>query len=288
MGLLIAYILGLLTPIKKPPQRAEGGISPTTNSKQENEGGDSLPAFKPQVIPTPTNAKDSCYCCHQKTPLWKIILDWLTFLGVVGTVAAATWYACITHEMWKEMQTQTKIQRQASINSERAWVGLDGPIKTEALQATPKFVIGGHYEIKNFGHGPALKVFPSAVPVWDSEGNVDYMNVAESSCAGPIEFATGTLPHPPGTPNPAPGPMGYTLFPGQSHPEEVGPWQGQAVPPLKHFWFIGCVAYLDQFKSLHWTRFCVESPFTIPNPTKDTPLQFCALYNDAGDGKPPS
>lgn len=129
MGLLIAYILGLLTPIKKLPQRAEGGISPTTNSKEENEGGDSLSAFEPQVIPTPTNVKDSCHCCHHKTPLWKIILDWLTFLGVVGTVAAATWYACITQGMWKEMQTQTDLSRKALFASvrnfkldERAWV----------------------------------------------------------------------------------------------------------------------------------------------------------------------
>ena len=203
------------------------------------------------------------------------------------TLGAVVAYAVVTYRMWCEMQQQTRLQRDAGINTERAWVGLDGPVKTAILQASPRFAIGGHYEVKNFGHGPALKVFASADPVWDSESNVDYMNVAKSSCTGPIEFATGTLPHPPGTPNPAPGPMGYILFPGQSHTEDVGPYQGQTVPPLKHFWFIGCVAYLDQFKSLHWTRFCVESPYTVPNPTKDTPLQFCGLYNDAGDGEPP-
>jgi hypothetical protein len=203
--------------------------------------------------------------------------------GVLVTYTIATIvYASITSHMWKEMQTQTRIQRDAAINSERAWVGLDGPVKTDALQATPTFAIGGHYNVRNFGHGPALKVFPYAIPVWDTE-KVDYMNVAKTACAGPIGFATGTLP---GQPNP--GPMGYMLFPDQLHPEAVGQgiWQGAGVPPIKHFWFIGCIAYIDQFKALHWTRFCVEPPYTVRNPSKDTPLQFCALYNDAGDGEP--
>jgi len=213
---------------------------------------------------------------------WAIIKSLLE----AGGIAAVVWYACVTNSMWKEMQRQTKIQRDASINQERAWVGLNGSVITDVLQAMPKVRIGGRYSIENFGHGPALKVFPNSMPVWEYKG-ADYRKTAEMVCVPAIEFATGTVPYGPGVSNP--GPMGYTLFPGQIHDEQIGdgPWEGEGLTkPMQHFWFIGCVAYLDQFKAVHWTRFCMESSFTHQPINKDTPLQFCALYNDAGDWEP--
>jgi len=150
----------------------------------------------------------------------------------------------------------------------------------------PQLKVESHYSVKNFGHGPAFKVF--AYGRFWSIPNL-YENVAKTACNGPIEFATGTVPTVPRIRNP--GPMGYTLFTNQTHPETMGsprdPWQGAGEPNLKHFWFIGCIAYLDQFKTVHWTRFCMEPNFSPQDFNKDTPLQFCALYNDAGDGEPP-
>jgi hypothetical protein len=122
-------------------------------------------------------------------------------------------------------------------------------------------------------------------PVWDAE-KVNYMNVGKYICSGPIGFVTNTLPHGPQVHSP--GPMGYVLFPGRTHPEEIGSeiWTGPPVKAIKHFWFIGCIAYLDQFNTVHWTRFCMEPSYFAPQPiTKDTPLQFCSLFNDTDDNK---
>jgi hypothetical protein len=206
----------------------------------------------------------------------------------IAALCAVIYYACTTEKMWKEMQKQTRVQQSVGVNAERAWVGLNGSIATDVLEAVPKFKIGAHYSIKNFGHGPALRVFPYGEPVWDAE-NVNYENVAKQACTGPIEFATGTIPVGPGVRNP--GPMGYILFPDQIHQEQIGqgPWEGDPLPkPMRHFWFIGCIAYIDQFKTLRWTRFCMEPSVSALQPlSEDTPLQFCALYNDAGDGEPP-
>lgn len=209
-------------------------------------------------------------------------------LVLLGGVAALIYWGQLNQltRQLPEIQRQTKTIRQTEINSARAWVGLAGPVVTDHLEANPVFRIGGHYTIKNFGAGPAIKVAAMAWPViWDLK-KVEYMNLGKIVCDDPIGLITNSLPH---TPNVhIPGPMGYVLFPGQTHDEQVGGgiWTGQPVPAIKHFWFIGCVAYLDQFNTIHWTRFCFESSYSARLPlTKDTPLVPCALFNDTDSNK---
>jgi hypothetical protein len=210
---------------------------------------------------------------------------WSTFLAASVYAGITAYYASITRHQLKEMQTQTRIQRNAAINQERAWIGLDETLKIDVLEIMPRLKVESHYSIKNFGHGPALKVMPSG---WFWSDPKTLGNLAKSACDGAVAFATGTVPHTPDVT--MPGPMGYTLFPDQSHTETIGspndPWQGDGEPNLKHFWFIGCVAYLDQFKIIHWTRFCVE-PDLFPRPMdKRIPLKFCSLYNDTDESPP--
>ncbi len=122
MDLLIAYILGLLTAIQKPSKKSEGGVSPTTKPEQENDGRNVLSSSHPQVVPTPQTTRQSCECCHHKTPRWKVVLDWLTFLAAVGAVAAAIWYACITRKMWSEVRSQSRTAQQQLELSQRPWI----------------------------------------------------------------------------------------------------------------------------------------------------------------------
>ncbi|MFZ0302322.1 MAG: hypothetical protein WAL75_06540 [Terracidiphilus sp.] len=207
---------------------------------------------------------------------------WVTLGVEVLAFGGLVYYACVTERMWKEMQHQTKIQGDTQINSERAWVGLDGPVAIDALQLTPIFGFESHYTVKNFGNGPAFKVMAQGWP-WTDPKTFD--NLAKTVCEGPIEFNTGTVPIGPGMENP--GPFGYMLFPGGTHAENVGspidPWTGPPLPDLKHFWFVGCIAYIDQFKAVHWTRFCMEPVYVRQTMTKDIKLQYCSRYNDAGD-----
>ncbi len=106
---------------------------------------------------------------------------------------------------------------------------------------------------------------------------------ADFSCDSAVKFATGTVPVG-GNLQQSP-PFGYTLFPNQVHNELIE-YQGP-IETLKFLQFVGCAAYLDQFKTVHWTRFAMwRGPY---NPTviqKGIPkLDYYSLYNDTDQPK---
>jgi hypothetical protein len=230
------------------------------------------------------SANEIRQCNIQNSNRWAA---WITTLATTGAVIAATWYGCTTRRMWQEMQEQTRIQRNTAINQQRAWVGLDVPITLDAIGYSPTAInIAGHYTIENFGHGPALKViqFGNCVDL-DATMEVQQQE-AKSYCDAAVNFTNGTVPV--GGELKQPPPFGYTLFPGQSHTEPIQ-FTGKLPSKMATFMrFIGCVAYLDQFKITHWTRFCMErKPGTPATPAGKVPkLDFCAMYNDTDEPKP--
>lgn len=209
---------------------------------------------------------------HHRVQKWLAGATWAAFL-------AAAVYAGLTYRMLRAVQEQTRRQREAAVSTERAWVGLDEAVTIDVLEIMPRLKVQSHYGVKNFGHGPALKVVPSG---WFWTDSKTLPQLAKSACDMAKAFTTGAVPHEPQVNNP--GPMGYILFPSQIHGETIGspgdPWQGAGEPDLKHFWFIGCIAYFDQFGTAHWTRFCMEPGLVSHRFDKDIPLRFCALYND--------
>ncbi len=184
-------------------------------------------------------------------------------------------------------QQQSKRALDASIEvsrrEQRAWVGVDTPVTLDYLSVTPRLVVVSHYSVKNFGRGPAYKVM--TVGFFETDGKV-LEGLRNATCSMATHFSTGTVPV--GQKMQMPPPLGYTLFPNQLHDAYIGepndPWSGDAQPQLKHFWFVGCVAYLDQFHTPRWTSFCVE-----PNPIgtyamdKNIPLRLCSQFNDTDD-----
>lgn len=239
-----------------------------TNSEHKNS--ESVPS-KSDSPPTITNKKKAGSDCDKGLQIATFVVEVLALFGLA-------FYACITYRMWTEMQTQTQIQRNTGINTERAWVGLDLPVTLDAIETRPtQTQIRGHYSLKNFGHGPAFKVMQSGSFVGTHESMEMQTREANFFCDSSVKFTTGTVPV--GGEMKQPPPFGHTLFPGKgdSYPIE---FQG---PPetLLHLRFIGCVAYIDQFKAVHWTRFCMER-----RPGDGTPipkLDFCAMYNDADE-----
>jgi hypothetical protein len=200
---------------------------------------------------------------------WKSVLEILTFVSVLA-------YAVISYRMWREMQTQT-------VNSERAWVGLGDPIVIDGIAGSGNQVkIRGHYTIKNFGHGPALKVvgpfgiFEDPVPKLEME-----RRVTQSFCDSAVKFATGSVPL---VGSEQPGAFGRILFPDQ-YAEATIDFNG-STETLKHLRFIGCVGYLDQFDKPHWTKFCMERAPGDSTPFDKIPtLQYCAMYNETDPAK---
>jgi hypothetical protein len=255
--------------------------SPTPNAHREAEGqttqGDPDMAIIPSV-PAPPPPKTHCeITCKTEKDFWDHVKTGAEIFGIV-LLAIYTGYTvkmyCANKQAADAATSAAKTAKDTLITSSRPWLGLDGTVTTDVLEKSPIFKIAGHYTIKNFGQGPAIRFFAFSEPVWDSEGE-NYMTIGRSACNIPIQFITNTR---------NPGPMGSILFPAQTHPQGIGdggPWRGNAsAPNVKHIWVVGCIAYLDQFKALHWTRFCVESSYFAKAINKDTPLQFCALYND--------
>ncbi len=46
-------------------------------------------------------------------------------------------------------------------------------------------------------------------------------------------------------------------------------------------YFIGCIAYRDQFEKTHTTRFCVETPRLAKNYKLGQPFISCSVYNES-------
>jgi hypothetical protein len=248
---------------------------------QEHQHVDADNGGGPKPLPPP-GAPVSVENAVRRQRCGKTCREWIGLAvqgaGLIGLIV----YAWLTGLMWREMQSQTKVQRQATMNTERAWLGLDGPIKLDELETKTRFAVASTYIIKNFGHGPALKVVTSGFVVTDPK---DIDSTARFVCESAAHFSTGTVPHTPDFKNP--GPLGHQLFTAQTSEEHIGtlatPWQGDAQPKLNAIWLIGCVAYFDQFKVPHWTRFCMGGGY--PNPPLDVnaPLDYCNRFNDTDE-----
>jgi hypothetical protein len=169
----------------------------------------------------------------------------------------------------------------------RAWIGLNGPIKIDGFQSAPEWAVAAHYTIENFGHGPALKVTASSFVVTDPK-QLD--STAKFVCDATEHFTTGTVPTTPAMAKRNPGPLGRILFPGQVADENLasegmgigktGVWHGSEIPDPPAFWVVGCVAYMDQFKSSHWTKFCMRGNVVNGGVSE---LAYCNLYNDTDE-----
>jgi hypothetical protein len=173
--------------------------------------------------------------------------------------------------------------RLATIQANRAWVGLDGPIVVDEFRAGPIWGIALHYTVKNFGHGPALKVISSPFLTDDPK---DEEGVANFVCKATENFSTGTVPMDPKVVNP--GPLGHVLFPDQTakigdliSPDKRFVWHGAgSLADGKFVIAVGCVAYMDQFQEPHWTRFCMHGRVAHGQLAQ---WDFCNLYNDTDE-----
>jgi hypothetical protein len=192
---------------------------------------------------------------------------------------AATIYAGIAFFQWKETRNQTR-----SIS--RAWLGYQTdepsklPVAIEGVEVSPQLSIRGHYTIKNFGNGPAIKVMESLFVVTRTHNLAEVQRAVSFPCEAGKHFATGTVPMDKSLMNP--GPMGFVMFPQQTYGNSFN-WQGQAEPDDKWAYVVGCVAYLDQFNDSHWTRFVVLIGDGNHPLNDSSPRQIYSLFNDTDE-----
>jgi hypothetical protein len=173
-------------------------------------------------------------------------------------------YAFVSYRQWTEMQKQP-------VNASRAWLGYQQvkdsnlPIIVDHVAISPRLTVEAHYTIENFGSGPAVKV--SSI-FWVETGKDLAMlkRTAAFICTSSVKFATGTVPVSPAVYN--------------AHSET---WGGDAMPSLQWMYVMGCVAYLDQFKTWHWTRYCIVIGDGKKPITDASPKRLYTLFNDTDE-----
>jgi len=252
LGIIVVAVgLGIWL-ICRPKKRAEIRHSehpqekPETTTSNSADNGPAAAAVKPgpensNPITDKEEARENRKECRECITL---------FVGTIG-MFGVLWYVYLTNQMWGEMKQQTIIQRVTGINAERAWVGIDGPIKMEFAQTAPKLIVEVTYTIKNFGNGPALKV--ETAQGFATTPKM-LLGIAATACGPGGLLTNGTL-------GASKNGAGYILFPGETHSEHPSSTQQAQLAPdiVSKIWFIGCASYRDQFNQPHWTRFCFES-----------------------------
>jgi hypothetical protein len=162
---IVASVFGvwLFSKFETPPHHSIDRIAPKDKPDHEGGGAKNFASLPTHIPPSPSNREDTCKCCHQKIPRWKIALDWLMFIVTAGAFASAAIYACITYRMWREMQTQTQTQtaREQLEMAERPWITVENiriPSDEPLIvwKSTVMTVIT--FDVKNIGHSPATNV----------------------------------------------------------------------------------------------------------------------------------
>lgn len=220
----------------------------------------------PEHIEHQRTANDDRNYSLQKWLVWG---TWLAFL-------AAGVYAGISLKIWREMQQQTCIQRNAAMNSERAWLGLDSGPRIDIVSLEhDKFQAVIQVMGRNFGKGPAFNaMIDSRIVTAEVDNNV------QSSCNLMFPFV-GLKPTWPGgssDENMFKHEWGQVVFPGQPF-GSIGNYSGGNVVNVlgKEAYVIGCIVYKDQFSEPHWTKFCYNTGDFAKDVVRD-PSSFKHLY----------
>jgi hypothetical protein len=253
-----------------PRQNDDKPADPQNESPEKDQRSHINPSIPAEVKPPPKNPNEPCHCRYEPTPRWWRIFEGLGILAVIV-------YSVITWWMWRDSNHNFTV-------NERAWVGPSDIMRLYIVNdEAPGIQAFADYSIKNFGHGPALKVNSKGQFIIGFEGpgqeqaaHRELDRIAQTVCADTLA-ATSSL--------------GMTVFPEQIFtmvhtPSTSG---GEIIfrsgaSPIKKLWFIGCVTYRDQFGTSHWSRFCFttsgEGPIT---PSEDLPWRYSHLYNDTDE-----
>jgi hypothetical protein len=255
-------VVSLFSKLRIPIQKAINSMRPQDSTHKEgadsqDKGSHSVPP-KSDSVPARTDKKKSDKKC-------RMFLEWGTFALEILGLAGLAIYASLTYKMWREMQEQTRIQRQVFTDTQRPRLGIDGrPIITGPIEISGE---NGHRTakiqtvmyVKNFGSQPAMHLgFDARIFV---PGNLktidDYTNLlnmeAEVACKM-ADLSTVNKKGPYVFPN-------NTYFELENNSIQEGNKDGFTW----QFKVVGCISYWDDIsKTIHHTRFCFKSAGNSP------------------------
>jgi hypothetical protein len=163
---------------------------------------------------------------------------------------------------------------------QRPWVGIDGyPIVLQPPQVTKE--TGVHADVvigvKNFGISPALHVaINTGITIGPPTSDLtQFRRDADASCK---MADMGSSPIVPGEER-----TGRYIFPGTTLTSRLNMTANSPyLDPNRGLDLVGCIAYTDQFKAKHHTRFCFMSQGRIDQIVANQPLVSCPM-NEIAD-----
>lgn len=204
MYVLIAYLLGILTGIKR--------IDPVNKANNsQDQSGDSLPVLRTDFdIPTAVQA--------QKKPKddKKNSLDFYLAFIHTATMLAVVWYACINSKMLDKMKESTgaatassnTAQKQLEM-TERPWISVKMTISSPFVFDVNGAHVGLKVAIKNIGHSPAVRIWPDAELVIMPPNQTNELTTERNRFCAQTKVPQEKLPQ-----------IGDTLFPDEPDEQE--------------------------------------------------------------------
>ncbi len=279
-----------LSRLETPQRQPVDSLSPKVEPQNKNDSEQIRSSLLSESPPSPQTAEQTCKCCHHKTPKWKIFVDWTMLLATTGAFIAAAIYAGLSRHMWHEMQNQTCVQREATINAERAWIGLEEPPQVEVSSLKQKtYTAQIHMNIKNFGKGPALNVFTDSRMAL--HGHVEETLAISCDLISPF---VGLHPNRPVSSNEdiTKHQWGQLIFPNQQLVTAISTAGESANVLGQEVFIVGCIVYKDQFEHPHWTKFSFSTGAYLTNVVRDAEsfrhlyISSANNYTDDAEKKP--
>jgi len=247
--------------INAPREQDEAGVSPQDASNKERNSTERKPKSSSQVQPSPSNTNQT------KNPWYKTTEGWKTCAELVA-IPFAIGYAIVTYYQWQDLRRNFETDA-------RAWVKVQYGLPA-VMSETPMVIVN----VINFGKSPALESIVDTV-----------FEIVESKNPPSFKFVAGhdvTVLNLifPTTNNAKNSEFPVAPTPGNRHltsTELQNLISGQSYVAV-----FGQVAYRDQFRKQHWTRFCTWQSYAIgPNANQVFNASPCVHYNALGDGNPP-
>ena len=278
------FVASFWSKFKTPVEQSAESRHPQNNT---NQGCDRTKPPSPLAVtiesypPPPITQKDEAEKKEERfLKRGNFVATALTAAFAFGLLCVTYKYAKYTYNMWIEMQGQTCIQRDASMNAERAWVGLDAPPSVNiGLLEHGRTGATIDFTVKDYGKGPAFSVMASAQVVPSNTDNRHAVEDALESTCNLISVFVGLKPTRPvySDEDMAKHQWGHVVFPNQ--PFRTGTVTTIDMPKMigKEVYVTGCIVYRDQFSEPHWTKFCYNTGDFARDVVKDA-SSFKHLY----------
>jgi hypothetical protein len=258
MGILIAYLLGILTASK--PKHQDGDSDHTTTSSQSRQHRPDGPISVLCIPPTPTIEEEAEDKKQKRRATIKFRFE-------IGGGIVLLIYAFFTILIWCANKKSADAAKSAADTAEvtlrmgyRPWVNAESAELVEPLVYPPKqrFYLKLKFGLKNTGTSIATDGVAIA-EVSPDDGNA--MSKHSGRICNWLEPSKA-----PAEKNVSPSGKGFVLAPGNVLPFPIGMGSdeisNQQVSNAK-FFVLGCLIYRDQFKTWHHTRFCFRPTHPI-------------------------